>query len=171
MRLAAELLPRTGGPLRVVALNEVVVQRGLTQGMLTVGLSVDGDWVADYRADGLIVATPSGSTAHSLSAGGPILFPSMLALVVTPICPQGLAARPIVMPPDTQLSVRLAYASGMTTLVADGQTHYQMEIGDRVLVERHPEPYPLHAMPELDPSRRLRERLGWSKNVGDEPRD
>ncbi len=154
-----------------IALNDAIVNRAAHQRMLTVSLSVGDTWVTDYRADGVIIATPSGSTAYSLSAGGPILLPSMDAIVVTPICPQGLAARPIVMPPDTQLSVRLAFASGMTTLVADGQTHYQMEIGDRVLVERHPEPYPLLAMPELDPYRRLRERLGWAKNVGDEVRD
>lgn len=162
MRLAAELAPRSGEGMRAVALNDVVVQRGLTQGMLTVSLSVDSEWVSDYRADGLIIATPSGSTAHSLSAGGPILIPSMLALVVTPICPQGLSYRPLVLHPDSHLEVKVTASSGMTTLVVDGQGFIPMRQGDSVRLSRHPVAYPLLAWAALDPYRRLRERLGWS---------
>ncbi len=164
MRLVAHL-ERGGQRLAAVALNEVVVQRGAHQGMLTVQLSVGGDRVADYRADGLIVATPSGSTAYSLSAGGPILTPTMQALVVTPICPQGLSNRPIVLPPDSKLSLAVSASHGLTTLVVDGQTFFPLHEGESLRIERHAELYPLLAMPSLDPYRRLRDRLGWRGSI------
>ena len=167
MLLESSIERRGSEPLRALCLNDVVVSRSPDQGMLTVGLEVDGEFVADYRADGLIIATPSGSTAHSLSAGGPILFPSMLGMIVTPICPQGLSYRPIVLHPDSRLELVVKEASGVTTVAADGQGFHGMELGERVLVERHPRPYPLLAWAELDPYRRLRERLGWSGMLSD----
>ena len=166
MRIAARL-ERAGVPeVGAIALNEVTVQRGSHQGMLTVGLKVGDDWVTDYRADGLIVATPTGSTAHSLSAGGPILAPEMDALVATPICPQGLASRPIVLRPDHEIVLEVLEATDATTLVVDGHGLFELTTGDRVHIARHPVPYPLLAWEELDPYRRLRERLGWSGAVG-----
>jgi NAD+ kinase len=168
MRLEVELQRANRRDVRAFALNDVVVARGAHQGMLTLGLSVQGEWVTDYRADGLIVATPSGSTAHSLSAGGPILFPSMLGTVVTPICPQGLSYRPIVLHPDSRLELVVKHAEGSTTLAVDGQGFYEMARGDRVVVSRHPVAYPLLAWEELDPYRRLRERLGWSGLIAPE---
>ena len=166
MRLSYELKTRRGPPASGVALNDVIVNRAAHQRMLTVSLTVGETWVTDYRADGVIVATPSGSTAYSLSSGGPILLPGVGAMLVTPICPQGLASRPIVLQPEAQLSVELTFASGITTLVADGQSYHPIETGDRVILHRHPVPYPLLAMPELDPYRRLRERLGWAQQLG-----
>lgn len=163
MRLEARLFAER--EVRSVALNEVTVQRGTYQGMLTVGLRVDGDWVTDYRADGLILATPSGSTAHSLSAGGPVLAPDMLGVVATPICPQGLSYRPLVLHPDSRVELIVTEAGGITTLVVDGQGFFPMKQGHRVEVTRHPVPYPLLAWPELDAWRRLRERLGWSGRI------
>jgi NAD+ kinase len=131
--------------------------------MLVLALSVGEHWVTDYRADGLIVATPSGSTAHSVSAGGPVLFPSMLAIVVTPICPQGLSYRPIVMHPDSRLEIVVRETSGDTAVVVDGRALHPLLPGDVLRVARHPIAYPLLAWPKLDPYRRLRDRLGWSE--------
>jgi NAD+ kinase len=165
MRLVARLgdaESRQGG-LEAIALNEVLVARGTAPGMLTLGLSVGGEWVADYRADGLILATPSGSTAHSLSAGGPILFPSMLGMVVTPICPQGLSYRPIVLHPDSSVEVLVKESTGDTLLVLDGQAFHPMQVGEVVRIERHAQAYPLLAWSRLDAYRRLRDRLGWSE--------
>ncbi len=163
MRLEARLTSRRARTTeRKVALNDVVMQKGATQGMLSLALHVDRTWVTDYRADGLIVATPSGSTAHSLSAGGPVLAPSMLGLVVTPICPQGLSYRPLVLHPDSRLQLTVALCSGITTVALDGQGFHPLEQGDKVEIVRHPVAYPLLAFPGLDPYRRLRERLGWS---------
>jgi NAD+ kinase len=165
MRLIARMRNHDGEEVTATALNDVVLQRAVTQGMLTVALNVDGEWVTDYRADGLIVATPSGSTAHSLSAGGPILIPSMLGLVVTAICPQGLANRPVVLHPDAKIELAIRTTGGLTTLVVDGQGFAAMRQGDSVFVERHPLAYPLLGWSKLDPYRRLRERLGWSGTV------
>ena len=165
MRLTARMKSHDGEDISAIALNDVVLQRAVTQGMLTVALRVDGEWVTDYRADGLIVATPSGSTAHSLSAGGPILIPSMFGLVVTAICPQGLANRPLVLHPDAKIELVIRTTGGLTTLVVDGQGYAPMRQGDSVFVERHPIAYPLLGWAKLDPYRRLRERLGWSGTV------
>lgn len=150
------------------ALNEVTIQRGSHQGMLQVALwakpaesTGPPDWVTTWRADGIIVATPSGSTAYALSAGGPILEPSTEALVVTPICPQGLVNRPIVLPPTLELVLSLVASSGIATLALDGHLHHALAQGENVHLARHPVPYPLYRLRGMDPYRRLRERLGW----------
>lgn len=169
MRLQAELCTantaedpaRKAEVIRAVALNDVVVTRGAYQGMLTLALKVGADWVTNYRADGLIVSTPSGSTAYSMAAGGPILAPSMQAVAVTPICPQALSHRAIVLDADEELSLTVSEASGLTTLVIDGQGFYPMHEGDSVKLTRHPVAYPLLALPGFDPYKRLRDRLGW----------
>ena len=161
MRLLAELASASGEPVRTVALNDVVVTRGAFQGLLSIALRVGERWVTNYRADGLIVATASGSTAYSLASGGPILAPAMLDLLVTPISPQSLSHRTIVLPSDSELSFAITHAEGITTLVVDGQGFYPMEQGDVVKLRRHPVPYPLLARPSEDFFQRLRERLGW----------
>lgn len=148
---------------RTVALNDIVLQRGAHQGLLVSSLSVGDDWVTNLRGDGLIVATPSGSTAYSLAAGGPVVEPSMLCFVVTPLASQGLANRPIVLDPDADLVVEVVDSQGIATMVVDGQGYFPLETGARVEIQRHPVAYPLYSMPDLDPYRRLRERLGWSQ--------
>jgi NAD+ kinase len=165
LRLAVVWRARAGGERRAVALNDAVVMRGPSEGMLTVGLRVDEAWVTNYRADGLIVATPSGSTAYTLAAGGPILAPSTEALVVTPISPQALANRPIVLAGASQLELGVSDASGPGSLVVDGRPLAEVALGDRIEIARHPLPYPLLAPANLDPYRRLRERLGWRGSV------
>lgn len=153
------------GELQAVALNDVVVSRRPEGSMLHLGLDVGLDWVTDYRADGLIVATPSGSTAYALSAGGPILAPSMLGIVVVPICSQGLSTRPIVLHPDHGLRVRLVDDDSAADIVVDGQRFATLSLGDELVLSRHPVPFPLLSLPGLDPYRRLRERLGWSGEI------
>jgi NAD+ kinase len=148
-----------------VALNDLVVTRAPDESMLHTNLRVGDAWVTDYRSDGLIVATPSGSTAYSLSAGGPILAPSMLAVVVTPICSQALSNRPIVLHPESELEIELLSRDLTADLIVDGRRAGQLETGQRIYLSRHPVAYPLLAMPGLDAYRRLRERLGWSGNL------
>ena len=161
LRLEAELKSSDGTLVRGTALNDVVMTRGAFQGLLEIALKIGDEWVTDYRADGLIVATASGSTAYSLASGGPILAPTMQDLVVTPICPQALSHRTIVLPSSGSLSLSITSASGITTLVVDGQGFFPMRQGDVVRLRRHPETWPLLARPGEDFFRRLRERLGW----------
>jgi NAD+ kinase len=153
------------GDRRSIALNDVVVSRAPEDGMLQIALSSGPEWVTNYRADGLILATPSGSTAYSLSAGGPILAPSMLGVVVTPICSQALSNRPLVLHPDSELHVRLPRAGARADVVVDGRRFSALAHGDELVLTRHPLPYPLLSMPGLDPWRRLRERLGWGGDI------
>jgi len=161
MRIEAELTSASGENLRAIALNDVVVTRGAFQGLLSIAMRVGEQWVTNYRADGLIVATASGSTAYSLASGGPILAPAMQDLVVTPISPQALSHRTIVLPSDSDLCFAITHAEGITTLVVDGQGFYPMKQNDVVRLRRHPVPYPLLARPGEDFFQRLRERLGW----------
>jgi len=159
MRLEVEL---PGESEKRLLLNDTVVSGGVRGGMITVALRVGSDWVTDYRADGLIVATPSGSTAYSLAAGGPILAPHVEAIVVTPVASQGLSNRPIVLHPASELKLTV----GCDTVCAiDGRGFHPVPEGESVRVRRHPVPYPLLSMPGLDPYRRLRSRLGWSGSV------
>lgn len=170
MRLEARVHMRTSSaPTHVVALNELVVSRGVLQGMVTVTLEVAGRWVSDYRADGLIVASPSGSTAHSLAAGGPLLAPSMNAFVVTPISAHALSHRPLVLHPDNPLTMRVAKSSGIVTLSVDGREFHALESDDWVEIRRHPVPYPLLSDASGDPWLRLRERLGWRGSFEPDP--
>src|SRR5262249_30054020 len=121
MRLEARFLGENGQEHRAVALNDVVITRGAFQGLLTIALRVGQDWVTNYRADGLIVSTPSGSTAYSLAAGGPILSPTQEAIVVTPVCPQSLSHRALVLSAESDLSLTVSESRGATTLVVAGQ--------------------------------------------------
>jgi NAD+ kinase len=159
-RLEAEW--RTEGRVqRALALNEVTLQRSSQSGMIEAGLWAGEDWVTSYRADGVIVATPSGSTAYSLSAGGPILETSLEAIVVTPICPQGLSNRPLVLPSSLTLTLQVLGTSGHPTMAIDGHDFQHLNEGDTVRLRRHPVPVPLLWLRGMDPFRRLRERLGW----------
>ncbi len=160
-RLIAELETAEGAPVRAVALNDVVLTRGAYQGLLELSLRIGEEWVTNYRADGLIASTASGSTAYSLAAGGPILAPTMQDLVLTPISPQSLSHRTILLPGSSELRLTITSASGITTLVVDGQGFYPMQQGDQVRLRTHPDPYPLLARPGEDFFKRLRERLGW----------
>jgi len=164
MRFAAQIHTKRAdgrGPASLVALNDLVLTRGALQGMVSVSLRVGHSWVSDYRGDGLILATPTGSTAHSLAAGGPILAPSMRGVVVTPICPHALSHRPLVLHPDSEITVEVVRAAGLVSLAVDGHGFYPLDVGDTVTVRRHPVAYPLLARPGSHPWQRLRDRLGW----------
>jgi NAD+ kinase len=169
MMLEVGVHPRAGGPgpRRAVALNDLVVSRGSAEGLVTVRLSVEQELVGDYRADGLIFATPSGSTAYSLAAGGPIMAPHMQGIVVTPVAAHSLSGRAIVLHPDSLLEAHVVEAPGVVTLSVDGHAFGPVEEGDRFSVRRHRNTYPLLAPKDSDPWRRLRERLGWRGSVPD----
>ena len=150
-----------GQPTRAIALNDVVLSRGASHSLITLRLFVGEELVCDYRADGLVFATPSGSTAYSLAAGGPILAPNMSGIAVTPIAAHALANRPLVLHPDSRVRVQVLHTVGEATLAVDGRLAEPMGEGDEVHLRRHPLTYPLLAPAGLDPWRRLRERLGW----------
>ena len=153
---------------QALALNDVVFSRQSAGSMVALRLEADGVRVSDYHADGLIFATPSGSTAYSLGAGGPILAPSMQAVVVTPISAHALAHRPLVMRPDATLSLGVLTAREPVAVSVDGQPAQDLAVGESASIERHPLTYPLLVPGGLDPWRRLRDRLGWKASLSEE---
>ncbi|MBL4770647.1 MAG: NAD(+)/NADH kinase [Planctomycetes bacterium] len=150
-----------------LALNDVVLARPVESTMVGLSLSVDGEHATDYHADGLIVATASGSTAYSLAAGGPILAPELQGLVVTPISAHALAHRPLVLAPDSSVGVKVLRSSQGVALVLDGQRVALMQESSRVVVRRHGVNYPLLVPAGMDPWQRLSDRLGWSGTLAE----
>lgn len=142
-----------------LALNDVVLARSPATNMISLSLRADGDRVGDYRADGLILATPSGSTAYNLAAGGPILAPTMDGIVATPISAHTLSHRPLVLAPEAELRVEVL--AGPAQVVVDGQPAGSLQMGESVRIRRAAYPYPLLLPEGMDPWKRLRDRLGW----------
>ena len=117
-------------------LNDVVINRGAFAKMVEVQAVIDGAHVGRFRADGLIVATPTGSTAYNLAANGPVLMPTMAGLVVTPICPHTLSQRPLVISDRSKLTLEVTVAQGEILLSLDGQRTAPLQTGDRVELEQ-----------------------------------
>jgi NAD+ kinase len=117
-------------------LNEAVVHKGTLARMIELELYIDEGFVCRYRADGLIVATPTGSTAYSMSAGGPIVHPAVESILITPICPHTLSDRPVVVPDSSKIELRMAENSDAVFLTLDGQTGVPLQAGDRVRITR-----------------------------------
>lgn len=167
MRLGASVVREGGEVLPAVhSMNDVVISRSGTPSMAEFELLSAGRSVTSYRADGLIFATPSGSTAYSLAAGGPILDPALRAIVLTPISAHSLSHRPLVLGPEASLEARVVSTGGAVTLDVDGRTVTELGPGDRVLLETSAVPYPLLTTRQFDPWQRLRDRLGWAGNFG-----
>jgi NAD+ kinase len=117
-------------------LNDAVVTVGEIARMIEVRITVDGNWVNNVRADGLIVSTPTGSTAYSLAAGGPILFPGMPAYLLTPICPHSLTHRPLVIPAESEVELSVERWPGSAVVTMDGQQTFEMQRDDRIVLRR-----------------------------------
>ena len=118
------------------ALNDVVVSKGTIARMADFMIEIDGQFMAKFRADGVIVATPTGSTAYNLAANGPIVMPDVNAMVVNPICPHLLTLRPIVVPGDSSVSIHIEGVPNQTYLTVDGQEAVELALGDMVHCRR-----------------------------------
>jgi len=121
---------------RFVAVNDVVLNRGPTGRMLQLEVRANGEPFCTYRADGLIIATPTGSTAYALSAGGPIVFPTLGVVVLAPICPHTLSNRPIVLPDSFEIEVRVQVSDHDATMTVDGQESSMVGAEDAIRVKR-----------------------------------
>lgn len=147
-------------PRSVLGLNEVAVQAGPPFHMLEIGLSLDGEPVLTQRGDGLILATPIGSTAHNLAAGGPILGQELNAFVITPLAPHALTSRPLVESADKVYTIHLN-GSNPGHLIIDGQEVGSLGPGDRVTVRKVPVTFRLVKVPGRGYYRTLRDKLLW----------
>lgn len=144
-------------------LNDVVINKAALARIIDIDVNLDGLFVNKFRADGLIVSTPTGSTAYNLSAGGPIIFPSMNAVVLTPICPFTLTNRPIVVPDTAEIELELDNENEGVVLSLDGQTGFPMKAADRVFIRKSRVTFNL-----VQPSNRnyfdvLRDKLKWGR--------
>jgi NAD+ kinase len=144
-----------------LGLNEVVIWNGPTFAMMELDLYIDSELVTTYSCDGLILSTPVGSTAHSLSAGGPILRKELQAMVICPISPHALTNRPVVDSADRVYEMVVARPNEGTSIVVDGRVVCPLQPGDRVRVTRAEPRFQLVAAPGHSYYRTLREKLGW----------
>ncbi len=144
------------------ALNDVVITKTELARMIDLDTHVDNHFVAAYKADGLIIATPTGSTAYSLSAGGPVIFPSVNAFCLTPICPHMLTNRPVIVP-DTSLIHILVHGEEGTYLTIDGQVGEPLSKGDVVICRSSPKTIQLIRPPKMLFFDVLREKLKWGE--------
>jgi len=144
-------------------LNDVVVTKGAKARMIELEIGVDGRDVAKLKADGLIVSTPTGSTAYSLSAGGPILHPQVPAIVLTPICPHTLSFRPLAVPAASTVSVRLLTGGEEVYLTLDGQRGGVFEPSHKVEIRRAPFELHLVTSPRRSYYALVKEKLGWAE--------
>ncbi len=144
------------------ALNDVVITKTELARMIDLDTHVDNHFVAAYKADGLIIATPTGSTAYSLSAGGPVIFPSVHAFCITPICPHMLTNRPVIVP-DTSVIQILVHGEEGTYLTIDGQVGEPLTKGDLVVCRSSPKTIQLIRPPKMLFFDVLREKLKWGE--------
>jgi len=144
-------------------LNDAVINKGALARMIELELSIDADPVCRYRADGLIVATPTGSTAYSLSAGGPIVHPSVESILITPICPHTLSDRPLVILDSSSIEIRLSGNAESMFLTLDGQRGIPLQPTDRVRITRAKELLRLIHPPKKSYFEILRNKLKWGE--------
>jgi len=161
--LSVELLRGQESITKNRVLNDVVINKSALARIIEIEAYFNQQFVNSFRADGLIVSTPTGSTAYNLSAGGPVIFPSMNAIVITPICPFTLSNRPIVVPDDADIELRLKTDKEDVALTLDGQVGFSLQVEDRVMIKKSNTTFKL-----IQPANRnyfdvLRDKLRWGR--------
>ena len=146
--------------------NDFVISNGESRRMLTAKVKVNGHWVGNYKADGLIVSTPTGSTAYSLSAGGPILAPTVDSLVITPISPHSLTSRPLVVPADSIIEVTFPENNKTILLIVDGQIQESLNPSSIVEITKTDFKINLIDFKDYDYYKTLRTKMGWGRRGG-----
>jgi len=141
------------------AFNDVVITRPTISKMAKIDASIDGEWFNTYSGDGLIISTPTGSTAYSLAAGGPIIYPLTKAFIMTPICAHSLTQRPLVVPAD--FTIELHSPDARVIAMIDGQDDYEMQIGDQLVIKGAKKGAKLLHRSERNYFSVLREKLSW----------
>lgn len=145
------------------AVNDAVVQRDTAEKLLSLDVSVDDQDVMRVRGDGLIVSTPTGSTAYSLAAGGSIAYPTLEVLLLTPICPHSLTNRPLILPLESRLSLRIPAFDGSVQLIIDGQSSIQVRPGDKIELRQSPNKVKFVRSQSRSYFDILRKKLNWGR--------
>ena len=147
---------------RESAFNDVVINKGALARLARIRTHIDGQFLTDYRADGLIVATPTGSTAYSLAAGGPIIHPSVPGILITPICPFTLTNRPLMVPDSAVIKIQLAEDTSDIMLTCDGQVGMKIDERDTIIISKSPNPVQMITLPDQNYFDVLKAKLKWS---------
>ena len=150
-----------GKSVRETALNDIVVSRGAVSRLIGLDVSVDGELVTHYRCDGLIISSPTGSTAYSLSAGGAVVFPTAEVFAMTPICPHALSNRSIIFPLSSVIRVKAANPAPSTIISVDGQVVAELDAGDTVTIRRSRHTFRLVHLVDSTFLQTLRRKLQW----------
>lgn len=166
MRLRVRLRREDGVETVRYACNDAVISQGGVARLLEFEAHLDGQEISTYRADGLIIGTPTGSTAYNLAAGGPIMSPEVQGMVLTPICPHTLTNRPLVVPADARLTIRLGEAARNVILTVDGQGVAELAYGDVVEVHAAERPLLLCRPTGTSYFDILRAKLHWGERAG-----
>lgn len=165
MRLQVAIHRDSSALFQQCVLNDAVINKGALARIIDLKTTIDGRYLTHYRADGLIVATPTGSTAYNLSAGGPIVYPTANAVILSPICSFTLTNRPIILPSEVTIQVELGERTRDVTLTCDGQVGCELAPRDRITLRASP--YPLHLIktPAIDYFQILRTKLKWGAEL------
>ena len=147
------------------ALNEVVVDRGGISRLIRIHVHVNGEPFNIYDADGIIVATPTGSTAYSLASGGPIVHPALESILLTPVCPHSLSERPTILPPDSKISIRVPSTEPEASLSIDGQITVAMHPETEVRIRKGSHYIHIVTLPDRSFYDVLRKKLGWGSRI------
>lgn len=150
---------------RCFAVNDIVIHRSRNPSLIDLSISVDGNYLNTFSADGIIVATPSGSTAYSLAAGGPILTPDLNAFVITPISPHTISNRPIVLMPKQKIQVQYLGSYEPVEITYDGFSHYPMHSQETFSIFRSDRTFKMVSLKRTDYFSTLRTKLGWSGQI------
>lgn len=157
-----------GGKVRQewLALNDVVVHKGGFARVVRLGITVNDDSIGTYAADGVIISTPTGSTAYSLSAGGPVVVPTVESIILTPISAHTLGVRPLVLPPDAEIAIDTSRSSEEMLVTIDGQVGTQLVPGEKLVVRKADAPVRIVRLPGTSFFERMRVKLGWGDLPG-----
>jgi NAD+ kinase len=147
---------------RESAFNDVVINKGALARLARIRTHIDDQYLTEYRADGLIVATPTGSTAYSLAAGGPIIHPTVPGILITPICPFTLTNRPLMVPDSAVIKIQLAEETSDIMLTCDGQVGLKIDERDTIIISKSPSPVQMITMPDQNYFDVLKAKLKWS---------
>lgn len=166
MKLFSEVITGDKRIFETNVLNDIVINKGALARIIEIDVSIDGQFMNTYRADGLIISTPIGSTAYTLAAGGPIVYPGLNSIIITPICPHSLTHRPIVVSEDSEIHIKVhddeQKGEGQKVFVTfDGQICRRMEVGEDIIIKKAPNYANLIVSPDQEYFSVLREKLGW----------
>ncbi len=162
MRLSVKVIRQNETLAQETVLNDVVINRGALARLAHIEIYIDDHYLTTYSADGLIIATPTGSTAYSLAAGGPVIHPAVPGIILTPICPFTLTNRPLIVPESANIKIRLAKGSSDIALTFDGQIGLEINDRDEIFIQKGPHPINLITLPDRQYFDILKNKLKWS---------